>query len=281
MATIPRIRTEREVDYPTSDGKPMGETDLHRQDMMDVIATLQRHFAADPDIYVSGNLLLFYEEGNRRRHISPDVFVVKGVPKAPPRDYYLLWKEGKSPDVVVEITSKTTRREDQQKKWMLYRDVLKVPEYFQFDPTEDYLKPSLQGHRLVNGEYRPVAMVAGRMPSEVLGLHLEREGHELRLFDPETGRRLLTPAEDAELAHLDAAEQRQYAAEQRRYAAEQRQYADAQRQYAAEQRQYAAEQRQHATEATQRALDAEAENQRLRAEVERLLRAADERRGGS
>ena len=28
-----------------------------------------------------------------------------------------------------------------QTKWKLYRDVLKVPEYFQFDPTEDYLKP--------------------------------------------------------------------------------------------------------------------------------------------
>ena len=139
-------RTVRPVEYPTSDGKPMAETDLHRQVMVDVIETLQDHFAADPQVYVTGNLLLYYEEGNPRKHVSPDVFVVHGVPKLPPRDYYLLWKERKPPEVVIEITSKTTRREDQTKKLTLYRDVLKVREYFQFDPTEDYLKPPFQGH---------------------------------------------------------------------------------------------------------------------------------------
>ena len=161
MATISRTATTREVDYPTSDGKPMGETDLHRQDMVDVIDTLADRFAPEADVYVTGNLLLFYEEGNRRKHISPDVFVVRGVPKLPPRDYYLLWKEGRSPDAVIEITSKTTRREDQNKKLAIYRDILKVREYFQFDPTEDYLKPPLQGFRLVEGEYVRIEPVGG------------------------------------------------------------------------------------------------------------------------
>ena len=197
MATTQRPSAERAVDYPTSDGKPMAETDLHRQDMVDVIQTLQERFAAEPNVYVSGNLLLFYEEGDRRKHVAPDVFLVRGVPKLPPRDYYLLWKEGKAPDLVIEITSKTTKHEDQKKKWTLYRDVLKVPEYFQFDPTEDYLKPSMQGHHLVEGQYVPIAPVDGRLPSAVLGLHLERRGAELRLHDPATGRCLLTPPERA------------------------------------------------------------------------------------
>jgi Uma2 family endonuclease len=274
MATVPRTRVPREVDYPTSDGKPMGETDLHRQDMMDVITTLQRHFAADPNVYVSGNLLLFYEEGNRRKHISPDAFVVKGVPKAPPRDYYLLWKEGRGPDVVLEITSKTTRREDQQKKWVLYRDVLKVPEYFQFDPREEYLKPSLQGHRLANGEYLPIAMVGGRMPSEVLGLHLEREGQELRLFDPETGRRLRTAAEDADAARAQSIEERRRAEEEHRRAEEERRRAE-------EERRRAEEAIQTASRAEERALRAEMEMAQLRAQVERLLRDAEGRRDDS
>ena len=116
MSTAPRSRATRPVDYPSSDGKPMAETDLHRQDMVDVIQTLQDCFAGDPQVYVTGNLLLFYEEGNRRKHVSPDVFVVRGVPKLPPRDYYLLWKEMKGPEVVIEITSKTTRREDQNEE---------------------------------------------------------------------------------------------------------------------------------------------------------------------
>src|SRR3954452_23150266 len=81
MATPPRTSADREVEYPTSDGRPMAETDTHRQDMVDLIAALQDRFAADPDAYVSGNLLLFYEQGSPRKHVSPDVFVVLGVPK--------------------------------------------------------------------------------------------------------------------------------------------------------------------------------------------------------
>ncbi len=172
----------------------MGETDLHRQDMMDLIAILQDRYQNDPNTYVSGNLLVFYEQGNRRKHISPDVFMVRGVKKSP-RDNYLIWVEGKGPDLVIEITSKTTREEDEKKKWLLYRDVLKVPEYIQFDPTEDYLRPSMQGHRLIGGEYVPIDRVEGRLPSEILGLHFERDGVELRLFDPVARQKLLTRAE--------------------------------------------------------------------------------------
>jgi len=173
-----------------------------------VIETLGHHFAHDPNVYISGNLLLYYEEGNRRKHVSPDVLVSFEVPKEPPRDYYLVWKEGKAPDVVIEITSKSTKREDKKTKKELYRDVLEVTEYFQFDPTEDYLKPPLQGFRLVEGEYLPIQPVNGRLPSQVLGLHLERDGKELRLFDPVTGLRLLKQAEriEAEKRLREAAE---------------------------------------------------------------------------
>jgi len=133
MATAPRQRATREIEYPTGDGKPMAETEVHRDDMIDVIGTLKHHFADDPKVHVSGNLLLYYEKGNRRKHVSPDVMVTFGVPREPKRDSYLVWKEGKAPDVVIEITSKSTRREDKKTKKVLYRDVLEVTEYFQFD----------------------------------------------------------------------------------------------------------------------------------------------------
>ena len=191
MAASTQTRT---IDYPTSDGKPMAETDLHRRLMLDLIETLEAHFQDDPSVYVSGDLLLFYEEGNRRRHVAPDVFVVRGVPKRT-RDHYLLWEEGHAPDFVIEVTSKTTRREDEGKKRTLYQDTLRIPEYFQFDPTEDYLRPPFQGHRLIGGRYEPIAPVGGRLPSVTLGLHLEREGTQLCLVDPTTGRRLPTPRE--------------------------------------------------------------------------------------
>lgn len=203
MATIPRPAGRRKVEYPTSNGKPMAETDVHRDLMLDLIATLRDRFAADPLTYVSGNLLLFYEEGNKRKHVAPDVLVAHGVRKLPPRLYYLLWEEAKGPDCVIELTSKTTRIEDQKKKWVLYRDVLKVPEYFLFDPLEDYLKPSMQGYRLIEDRYEAITPVGGRLFSAELGLQLGREGTQLRLYDP-TGRRLPSPGERTSAAEAKA-----------------------------------------------------------------------------
>ena len=173
-------------DYPTSDGRPMAETDYHRKQMIELIQTLEHRFEEDADVYVSGNMLVFYEEGNRRRHLAPDAFVVYGVPKME-RLNYLIWEEGKGPDVVFEITSKTTRAEDTRKKYDLYLNRLGAREYFVFDPFEEYLSPSMQGFRKVAGKFRPVKPAAGRLPSKVLGLHLERNGKALRLWDPATG----------------------------------------------------------------------------------------------
>ncbi len=144
------------VDYPTSDGKPMAETELHWQVMVDVVEPMRDYFAADPMVHVGGNLLLFYEEGNPRKHVSPDVFMVRGIPKFPLRDYYLLWEEGKPPDVVIEITSKTTEGKIRPRSACSTVTFSKIPEYFQFDPTEDYLEPSLQGVRRVGDDYEPI-----------------------------------------------------------------------------------------------------------------------------
>ncbi len=196
-------KAAREIEYPTTDGKPMAETDWHRDLMQTLIQTLKVWYAAQPRVYVSGNLLLFYEQGNRRRHISPDVFVVKGVANHD-RPNYLLWEERKGPDVVIELTSSSTRREDVEDKFRFYRDVLRVKEYFLFDPLGDYLDPSLQGHRLRGGQYHPIRLDAGRLHSQVLRLHLERHGRELRLFDPAVNQWLPTPLERAAAAEAAA-----------------------------------------------------------------------------
>ncbi len=142
MATV--LRDLILNDYPTSDGRPMAETDWHRVLMTALIQTLDSWYARDPMTYVSGNLLLFYVPGDKRRHVSPDVLVVKGVPKRR-RPNYLMWQEGKGPDMVIELTSSSTRAEDTKKKFLLYQDTMRVPEYFLFDPLGDYLDPALRG----------------------------------------------------------------------------------------------------------------------------------------
>jgi Uma2 family endonuclease len=175
----------------------MAETDIHRDIMVDLIDTLKFRYANDPDVYVSGNLLMYYVRGTKRKHVSPDVFVVKGIANYL-RDYYLVWEEKKAPDVVIEVSSRSTRKEDLKTKFELYRDTLKVQEYFLFDPREEYLKPSLQGFRLHGGQYLAIEAIEQRLPSELLGLHLGREGLYLRLYDPLAKEGLLNSRERAQ-----------------------------------------------------------------------------------
>src|SRR5260221_7853778 len=136
----------------------MAEDTLHRDLMFYAIASLQSHFADRPDVYISGNDFLYYEEGNPQARVSPDCYVVIGVPKKY-RPSYKVWEEnGIAPAVVFEFTSKKTRKEDTTVKQPLYEQTLGVTEYFQFDPTGDYLKPRLQGRQLHNGQYRSMEL---------------------------------------------------------------------------------------------------------------------------
>lgn len=182
--------------YPTSDGKPMAETDVHRKLMMSLIGTLEWWFRDEPTTYVSGNILVFYDRGNKRVHVSPDVLLVPGVGNHE-RENYLLWEEGRGLDFVIELTSRTTMIEDIEEKYNLYLERLGTKEYFLFDPQEEYLKPSFQGYRRSRGKFVPIKPTNGRLASGVLGLHLERDGTQLRLWDPATGDRVPTPGERA------------------------------------------------------------------------------------
>jgi hypothetical protein len=109
--------------------------------------------------------------------------------------------------MVIEITSPSTRKEDLKHKFALYRDTLRVREYFLFDPYGEYLDPPLRGYRLVEGQYVEIEPIDGRLPSEVTGLHLEAGEPMLQLYDAETRRRLPTffqMAEAGEDARQDA-----------------------------------------------------------------------------
>lgn len=61
---------------------------------MYTIEALDLHFQAHADVYVSGNLCIYYEAGNPWAVVAPDIFVVLEAPK---RDHasYLLWTEPK------------------------------------------------------------------------------------------------------------------------------------------------------------------------------------------
>ena len=91
--------------------------------------------------------------------------------------------------------------------------MLGVSEYWQYDPTGDYLQPRLQGLRLVGGRYRRITergSAAGRheLYSRVLGLELRVTERGFRFHDPESGGDLLSLTEHRE-ARQRAEQERQ------------------------------------------------------------------------
>jgi len=183
--------------YPESDGKPMGETDEHREEMVRHIELLQDYFRGQ-QVYVSGDLLVYYEQGNPRKFVVPDAFVVKGLAPGRRRTFKI-WVEGRAPHVVIETTSRKTRRKDMTVKPQLYAQ-LGVKEYFIFDPDQEYLDPPLQGYRLVDGTYAPIAADdAGCLLSQELELRLCLADRHVQFFRLDTGERLLTRGERADL----------------------------------------------------------------------------------
>jgi Uma2 family endonuclease len=209
--------TVQPIHYPESDGKPMGETDVHIDVLIYLREALRDYFRDSPEVYVAGNMLLYYEEGNPAACVSPDVFVVQGVTKGECRTYKL-WEEGQPPAVVFEITSRSSRLEDVGTKRALYA-MLGVQEYFLYDPLGEYLRPPLQGYRLQSGEYERVPSGGqGEFTSQVMSLELRVEEGQLRVVNSATGERLLTHAElqaarRAEAEARKAAEARAFQAE--------------------------------------------------------------------
>ena len=190
------------IRYPSSDGKPMAENDAQRSAITYGIGALSRHFGDRPDVYVSGDLLIYYEEGDPRVSIAPDVFVVFGVEKRR-RPNYRLWEEGRAPAFVLEVASPSTWRDDLGWKRSVYAR-LGVREYWRYDPAGEHLPARLQGERLTRAGYvRQPAETAPdgtlTLRSRTLGLELRAApGREMRFRDPETGQELRSHDEEAE-----------------------------------------------------------------------------------
>ena len=216
------LSPRNEVFYPETDGKPMGETDAHRKMMNNVIEPLERHFIGQTDVYVTGNIMFYYVEGDNRKSISPDAMVVKGVAKRR-RRIFRLWDE-RPPCVVFEISSNSTRSEDFKKKLGLYAQ-FGVPEYYIFDPEQMNAAKAWTVFHLVDGTYQRQAIVNGRIFSPELGLEIVQEGQTLRFFDPAT-QQFLPSNEELSLAYQLAETARQQAEAERDVEATARQQAE-------------------------------------------------------
>ena len=190
----PVVSKSAQIEYPESDGKPMAESEIHLLQLLALVFVLRTFFEHAQDVYVGGNMMMYYVEGEPTEVVVPDVFIVRGVPKHL-RRVYKIWEEGKGPDVVIELSSRSTRIQDLREKRALYEE-LGVQEFYIFDPLGEYLQPPLRAHRLVDGVYEITN--GTQVYSQVLGLELRVQGDTLRLFDPKRGEYLLTPPELAD-----------------------------------------------------------------------------------
>ena len=200
------------MDYPDSDGLPMAENESQFWPILYVGSALDRYYQDREDVYVVGNLLVYYQKAppgqpiSAAKSVSPDLMVVLGAPKQV-RSSYVLWQEPKAPDFVLEIASVSTYRSDRGEKRVTYAG-MGVSEYWQYDPVGSYLDPPLLGFRLVEGRYVPIpalALAVGLLAlrSEVLGLELHlRPGAPVRealhFYDPVRGEYLRTYREEAQ-----------------------------------------------------------------------------------
>lgn len=185
MSAIPLRKT---VHYPDSDGQPVADNDLQYRVMADLRHALDIRYEAEPGVYVSTDLLIYYVEGDPTARVAPDVFVAFGAGKGDRRSY-LVWEEGRLPDIVFEVASQTGWRKLLGSKKDLYEEI-GFPEYIVFDPDGEFIQPRLQGFRLENGRYRSLPLEpGGALVSRTMGLRILPEGKNLRLIDVVTGER--------------------------------------------------------------------------------------------
>ncbi len=225
---VPIPPTEDELPY--SDGEPM-ESNKHHLQMVLLIQTLEQHYISlgRDDVAVHGNMAIYFslEQADKQNFRAPDFFVVLGAKERRLRKSWLIWGEGRAPNLVIELLSPKTKRADKGVKKEIYQDVMRVPEYV----LHDVDKNVCEGFRLTRTKknphlhYEKVISASNDadivFSSEELGLELvlwEGEFEHywdvwLRWRNPETGELLPTGREIAR-EEYKRAEQEKTRAEQ-------------------------------------------------------------------
>ncbi|AFY50948.1 hypothetical protein Nos7524_5224 [Nostoc sp. PCC 7524] len=164
---LPPTQTE----LPYDDGIPM-ESSRHKAQMDLLIDALIPWLELREDGFVGGNMFVYYSLAQVRNKDfkGPDFFAVLGVPKGERRSW-VVWEEGKAPDVVIELLSDSTASADNNEKKLIYQNQMRVSEYFWYDP---FNPDDLAGFALQEGLYVPItANTQNQLVSKSLRLALQ------------------------------------------------------------------------------------------------------------
>lgn len=183
--------SDEDVYYPSTDPNAVPETDIHFILIANLVLILRNFLENRSDANVFGDIMFYYEPGNPKKFVAPDVMICLDINKTP-RRVYKLSDEQSVPSVIIEIASENTWREDLTRKFALYQS-LGVKEYYVFDPEYRHLaQPLLAFHLDKNGELAEKSVKQGRIFSKILNLELVDTGETLRLFNLETKEFLMT-----------------------------------------------------------------------------------------
>jgi Uma2 family endonuclease len=147
-------------------------------------ATLRLVDVKSDRIFTGTDLNLYYDTEHLNWYKRPDWFVALGVPRLyneqDMRMSYVLWDEGVSPSVIVELLSEGTDKEDlgltqseaghPPTKWEVYEQILQVPNYIVYDRYKDILR----AYRLTDNRYQALQIEGEQIwiPELNLGLGL-------------------------------------------------------------------------------------------------------------
>ena len=191
-----------EVEYP--EGNWIAQSVEHGNAVQQATTALRHYFRERADVLVAMELLVYYQRGNRKAQLQPDLQVVFGVEYSADRGSYRIWEEGKAPDFVLEVASPSTAEHDAEHKAREYSRI-GVREYWRLDPAGTLMETPLEGYEINAGQSQPVRPAAGRggvLRSRALGLDLRSErqaGTTVLVFiDPDTGEEFDGSLEAAE-----------------------------------------------------------------------------------
>ena len=250
-----------DVEYP--EGHWIAQSVGHGDAVRQAATALDYFFRERADVLVAMELVVYYQPGNSKLRLQPDVQVVFGVEHCGSRGSFKVWEEGKAPDFVLEVASPSTAENDAEHKAREYARI-GVREYWRLDPAGTLMETSLEGYVASAEQYEQVQPVegagrGGALRSRVLGLELRsrrQAGVTVLVFaDPRTGEEFDGRLEGAERQRRIAERDKQAAEREKQVAVRETQAAVREKQ-TLQQRVTAAEERARALEERLRALTA-------------------------
>jgi len=189
------------IDAEIDSDEPQMESTKHFKQLALLYDVLDIYWEDRKDFFIGCNLSVYYDQGNpkKRAFVGPDFFYVNTQNYFPNRKSWMIWKEGKFPDVIIELLSDSTEKNDKIGKYHLYEQEWNVSEYFWFSPETLEFK----GFRLINNIYQsinPQQVQANKnlLWSEQMKIYLGVFQQELRCFEP-NGLLIPTHKEDKQL----------------------------------------------------------------------------------